>query len=199
MVISKSTRPKLKRKLRCFISAAAGTNINTVVRVLKQSKVEVIDSVPPAGTDLLSSISRRINQADCVLGIIGEDKTSASVLFELGLAIGAGKAIGIIIAPSQSIPTALRGFFSVFAYPYDEEALLFNLPIFFKTLRYSAPANVIKTEAPTKSPTRTTTTIRSPTVGEAHSQLEQEIAKALTAFGGASGACVVGVELFVTF
>jgi hypothetical protein len=102
------------RKVRCFVSASAGTSISTVVRVLKANKVEVIDSVPPAGTELLSSTKKSLDHADFVLGIISKEKESANTLFELGIAIGLGKPIAMIVAPSFPLPTTLRIFLGFF-------------------------------------------------------------------------------------
>lgn len=177
-----------KAKLRCFISAAAGTNISAVVRVLKKHEIEVVDSVPPAGAEPLSSISKLFGQADFVLGVIGDERGSASTLFEIGLAIGIGKPVGTVVAPSISIPTTLRGFFSVFAEPSDEEALEFNIPIFLKTIRSSSPKNVIKSQMPSHATARIgpRDSSQSTSTSQEHSLVEQEIAEALRGFAGAS-------------
>jgi hypothetical protein len=143
---SKPNRGKTKRKLKCFISAAAGINIGNAVRVLKELRVELIEAVPPAGTESLSSIRVLIEKSDFVLGIVADERGAASTLFEVGIAIGLGKPIVTVSSSQQILPNALRGFFSVVARPDDEEALRFNLPIFIKNLKHSAPANVIKTE-----------------------------------------------------
>ena len=62
----------------------------------------------------LQPMRKGFNEINTTFKIISKEKESANTLFELGIAIGLGKPIAMIVAPSFPLPTTLRIFLGFF-------------------------------------------------------------------------------------
>jgi hypothetical protein len=96
---------------KCFISAPARAHLDVLRQALRSRGVSVL--VPQdltAGTDWSAEISKEIQRADLVIGVLpSAQPTSPWVLFELGQASALGRRIVLITSPkSEPIPFALH-------------------------------------------------------------------------------------------
>jgi hypothetical protein len=99
----------------CFISAIAGTNLQTLREVLAEKGVEVV--VPegsPSGSDWPTELTSIISRVDLVIGVLTQEERWSWVLFELGQAIALKRQVILFAPPPIKIfPPDLQRFLVV--------------------------------------------------------------------------------------
>src|ERR1700719_2934741 len=110
----KSVQPELKprhgSKLRCFISAPFGCDVESVVNALHTYDVESrrLDTVR-LGRSLTESVAGEIRRADFVCGVFPDEYNIDSTMFELGFAMGAGIPVIILAEAKIALPSDVAG------------------------------------------------------------------------------------------
>ncbi|HEV3340613.1 MAG TPA: restriction endonuclease [Pirellulales bacterium] len=121
-------------KQTCFLSAPYGQNIESVLRVLGDSGVDVmrLDNLVP-GAEIAESVRLAVQEADFFCAILPEGSSNANVLFELGIAAGLEKALFLIVEPGVDLPLDLRGLPYVRASLSDRNSLASRIPPSLRT------------------------------------------------------------------
>jgi len=91
----------------CFISAPAGADLSVLRHLLRDRGLRVL--VPhdlDVGTDWTSEAQKQLSRADLVIGVLGSERQSRWVLFEMGQASALGRRI-LLITPPHSEPIPL--------------------------------------------------------------------------------------------
>ena len=98
----KHRQPKLRR---CFISAPFGQKVDSVIKALTATGIEAhrFDSLRP-GASITESLLREIRRSDLVCAILPEQVMSASVFYEIGLAVGLGLPVIVLAETTASLP-----------------------------------------------------------------------------------------------
>ncbi len=97
--------------MKCFISreySVSSEILISIQEVLDELNIQYYDMFPVQGGMAISeAIYTAIHDSDIVIAVI--TKSSSNVLFELGLAIGLGKAVFLLVDDSDYIPADLHG------------------------------------------------------------------------------------------
>lgn len=120
------------RNLRTtVICAPSSANVDAVVNALIRHGVRILnyDLYYPVDSSLplAETAINRIKEADLVVGILTRERSSQSVLFELGAAAALEKQILIIAPPKLSLPFELQQYTTVRATPTNNEAIEFAI------------------------------------------------------------------------
>lgn len=96
------------RKKRVFI-ASSHADVTEVKKAIQRLDLDalVLDQAAKPGTALVDSLHRCVNDADMVIGIMGDQRKNANVLFELGVASALNKPTLLFITPdypSDQVP-----------------------------------------------------------------------------------------------
>lgn len=140
---------------RCFISAPFGADTSPLRAELEERQVDWVDgaSAQPVGGSIVATLSSAIADADFVCGVLADDEANEGVVFELGLAVGAGKPTLVFMEPNTPFPLPLVALPYARATLNDTEALRFHLDAFLKnagrTRRDPTPAEQAATNGPT--------------------------------------------------
>ena len=80
--------------------------INKIQEVLDELKIQYFDIYSQDyGTDISSGVVKLISSAEIVIGVI--TRNSTNVLYEIGVAVGMGKAVFLLLDDSEEIPSDL--------------------------------------------------------------------------------------------
>jgi hypothetical protein len=92
---------------RIFISAAMGADVSSVRELVEAAGMEATswEALPPA-TTLARAIGSEIERCDGLIAIVGENGVAASVMFEVGVALGLTKPV-VLVAPDRDAPSAI--------------------------------------------------------------------------------------------
>ena len=95
--------------MKCFVSREynlAPTILNQIQEVLDELKIQYFDIYSQDyGTDISSGVVKLISSAEIVIGVI--TRNSTNVLYEIGVAVGMGKAVFLLLDDSEEIPSDL--------------------------------------------------------------------------------------------
>ncbi len=95
--------------MRCFISREYNISsdiLEAIQEVLDELKIKCFDVYSSeCNIDIAASVSNLISDAEIVIGII--TKNSTNVLYEIGLAVGKGKAVFLLFDDAVDIPSDL--------------------------------------------------------------------------------------------
>ena len=95
--------------MRCFISREYNISsdiLEAIQEVLGELKIKCFDVYSSeCNIDIAASVSNLISDAEIVIGII--TKNSTNVLYEIGLAVGKGKAVFLLFDDAVDIPSDL--------------------------------------------------------------------------------------------
>jgi len=95
--------------VKCFVSREynlAPTILNQIQEVLDELKIQYFDIYSQDyGTDISSGVVKLISSAEIVIGVI--TRNSTNVLYEIGVAVGMGKAVFLLLDDSEEIPSDL--------------------------------------------------------------------------------------------
>src|SRR5881396_2064808 len=92
-------------QLRCFVSAPFGQNIDAVVAALTKAGVQTrrLDSLR-AGASITNTLAREIRRSDLVCAVLPAKAASASMYYEVGVAVGVGLPVMILAETTAEIP-----------------------------------------------------------------------------------------------
>src|SRR5260221_4816366 len=95
-------------KKRVFI-ASSQADVTEVRKAMQHLNLDAVLLEPPAefGTTPLESLQRCVNDADMVIGIMGDQRKNANVLFELGVASALNKPTLLFVTsdyPTDQVP-----------------------------------------------------------------------------------------------
>lgn len=117
------TEAKLSASHRWFISASHGVEVGPIVAGLRARGEDpyLLSDVAPLGANLTQSLRKAIAEADRVLVVLADTKTSdgeptiadPNTIFEAGFALGLGKEVLILADPRIDIPVDLSDFLIV--------------------------------------------------------------------------------------
>ena len=97
--------------MKCFISREYDVSLdilNAIQEVLNEMKIEYFDMYSgQVGMNIATSVLNAIKESQIVIAIVTQK--ASNVLFEIGMAIGAGKAVFLLIDDNANIPTDLKG------------------------------------------------------------------------------------------
>ncbi len=102
-------RRKDKQRFRkCFISAPFGCDVGKLVEVIDELGIRVrrLDSLRP-GKSITAALKDELKRTDFVCVVLANDYNNSSNLYELGMAIGAGKPTMILAEPEVVVPIDL--------------------------------------------------------------------------------------------
>jgi len=138
-----------KRPLRCFISAAAGTDLATLRSVLARLGVQctAADSLPLA-MPIVAAIREAIASSDFVVVVVPSEVRAAAPLFEAGIALGTGKPLVAIACPEVQLPWDAGSALTIRSSSDDDEALTFNLRHFLRNTSFARRRRLPKHRAP---------------------------------------------------
>lgn len=95
--------------MKCFVSREYNINsiiLNQIQEVLDELKIQYFDIYSQDyGAYISSGIVKLISSADIVIGVITGN--SSNVLYEIGVAVGMGKAVFLLLDASEEIPSDL--------------------------------------------------------------------------------------------
>ena len=95
--------------MKCFVSREYNltpTILNQIQEVLDELKIQYFDIYSQDyGTDISSGVVKLISSAEIVIGVI--TRNSTNVLYEIGVAVGMGKAVFLLLDDSEEIPSDL--------------------------------------------------------------------------------------------
>jgi Holliday junction resolvase len=113
----------------CFISSAAGTDLNPLIAALEgHGYAVVVPTQLGAGQRWLDALTESLKTVDLVVGVFGSGEAIANPVFEIGYALGIGKLVLAIVSPTaEDLPFALSSLPVVRAEPTDREAIEFAL------------------------------------------------------------------------
>jgi len=173
----------------CFISAAFGANITKLTRVLDRVGVEW--EWAKEGFDyaarLPGDLRQIIRRVAFVVAVVFGDRSDASVLFEVGIAVGLGKPTLLFLANDATAPSDIAGLLYVKTSLDDEKALAFHLDLFMRRIKrgshYPASPSI---HAPSKKqdPPRPELNSLIATASEKGSSFEQELVAFIERAGG---------------
>src|SRR5437867_9576637 len=97
--------PKHRGRFRCFISAPFGCNVEGVIAALSKSGVESrrLDSLK-SGSSITKTLAREIGRSDFLCAVLPTEMGSASMYYEVGVAVGAGLPVMILAETTAEIP-----------------------------------------------------------------------------------------------
>jgi hypothetical protein len=157
---------------------------------LHRANVDIVHekSTPPPGESPVGTIFDMLRGVDFVCGIITAQPQTVNVLFELGFAVGAGRAVFLIVEKSASIPVTLESFPYVQAPLDDVKALSFHLHLFLRNLEHSGRAasqkkDVLKSRRQTQRATAIDINTLAEPTNFPESRLEQLVADTLVKSG----------------
>lgn len=136
-------------KLKCYVSAPFGLNIDNLTSILKSNKIDYFSQsnfrlTSPVKDELASFIEK----SDFVLGVINQSSGSKNVIFELGLAVGKSKPIIIINTTKNVLPSNLADNYVIKATLKNHEAIEFKLSAFVENFKRDSESPVrIKSES----------------------------------------------------
>ena len=97
--------------MKCFISREYDVSLDildSIHEVLGELKIDYFDMYSgEIGMNIATSVFNAIQESQIVIAIVS--KMASNVLFEIGMAVGAGKAVFLLIDDKVNIPTDLRG------------------------------------------------------------------------------------------
>jgi hypothetical protein len=101
-----------RQPAQIFVSAAAGFDASAVRDLVRAANMTAVgwQDLPPA--PLVDAISKQIANCNGVVGVVAESGVPASVVFEVGVAIGQGKPVVLLLEDRDgqaSIPPVLAG------------------------------------------------------------------------------------------
>ena len=101
----------MEESMKCFISREYDVSLNildSIREVLSELKIDYFDMYSgEIGMNIAASVFDAIQESQIVIAIVS--KMASNVLFEVGMAVGAGKAVFLLIDDKVNIPTDLRG------------------------------------------------------------------------------------------
>lgn len=109
--------------MRVFLSHShdAKASAESLINALRTSDYEFgNDSLFAPGESWTDTIIRAVRSSDVVIGLLDPGSSNANVLFELGLAVGAGKTVILLAQPDAVIPVDLQTFPCVSAGSHDQ-------------------------------------------------------------------------------
>jgi hypothetical protein len=123
----------------CFISAPFGADLGTLTRVLDTAGIrwEWAKSNLDLSGRLPEDVRKIIRSVDFVIGVFLGGPTVGNTLFELGLAVGAGKPILLIVADESKVPSDLAGLPFVQASLTDDKAIELHLDLLIRSPRHT--------------------------------------------------------------
>jgi hypothetical protein len=122
----------------CFISAPFGADLGRLPKVLDQAGVhwEWAKSDDAAYSESLPGDLRKIiRNVDFLLAVLFDKPADANTMFEVGVAVGAGKPVLLVLAAKGPLPFNLQSFQHVRASPNDEEVLAFHLDLLNRSIQ----------------------------------------------------------------
>lgn len=91
------------RKLKCFISAAHGTNLLNIQKILADNDVECYDAFDFQGNESMQGkLIENMSKADFAIFVIAGD--SQTMIYEMGVCDGLGKPYIIFLEKGYKIP-----------------------------------------------------------------------------------------------
>jgi hypothetical protein len=105
-IVQPTLKPRHGSKLRCFISAPFGCDVESVVRALRTYNIECrrLDTAR-LGRSLSQTVAGEIRRADFLCGVFPEEHDISSTLFEVGFAMGAGIPVIILAEIAVKLPS----------------------------------------------------------------------------------------------
>lgn len=131
-------KPKSREFKSCFISAPFGADLGTLTRVLDRAGIhwEWAKSNLDLSDRLPGDLRKIIRSVDFVLGVLLGGPAISNTMFEVGLAVGAGKPVLLIVADESNVPSDLAGFPFVQASLTDDKAIELHLDLLFRSSRH---------------------------------------------------------------
>lgn len=115
----------------CFISAPAGTNLETIRTILHESGLRpiVASDLIATGAPIIDHLKAAISRATLLLAIVGY-KMDENVYFEIGLAAALGARVLVLAQRGAKLPTDMASMFCIRTEPQNREAISFALDQF---------------------------------------------------------------------
>lgn len=127
-------KPKKREFKSCFISAPFGADLGTLTRVLDRAGIQWEWAKSNLDlSDLPGDLRTIIRSVDFVLGVLLGGPANGNTMFEVGLAVGAGKPVLLIGADESNVPSDLAGFPFVQASLNDDKAIELHLDLLIRS------------------------------------------------------------------
>lgn len=124
----------------CFLSAPAGTNLETLRKILNEKKIKWYDqSTITVGDSIQKTIKDNIKSADffcLIIPDIDDYSRYFNIFYELGIAVSSEKPVLIFINPLVKMPSFIQNFTYIRSDLNNIESLRYNIDTFVK---YSKP------------------------------------------------------------
>jgi hypothetical protein len=124
----------MEKILKCFISAPAGKETNTLRHVLDRQGVRSFDAFDfDVGDSIRATIKSKIRESDFAVVVISDP--NVNVFYELGICEGLGKPIFLVVEDSYSTPVFIHNYIYLRASLNNESLLSLSLEKFIAQLR----------------------------------------------------------------
>lgn len=124
----------MEKILKCFISAPAGKETNTLRHILERQGVQSFDTFDfEVGDSISATIKSKIRASDFAVVVIAD--SNANVFYELGICEGLGKPIFIVVEDSYSTPAFIHNYIYLRASLDNEGLLSLSIERFIAQLR----------------------------------------------------------------
>ena len=118
----------------CFLAVPSRLDISLIAGLLSASKVEYGTTFEQSSYfgQIPERIKEAIRKSDFLFAVLDSSEDSSNVLIELGMALGLGKPIFAVVAPTATTSLELKGVTTVQAELREVQAIRFHLEIFLK-------------------------------------------------------------------
>ena len=129
----------MKKILKCFISASAGKETNTLRHVLGRLGVQSFDAFDfEIGDSISATLKSKIRESDFAVVVISDP--NVNVFYELGICEGLGKPIFLVVEDSYSTPPFIHNYIYLRASLDNESLVGLSLEKFIAQLRKNKSA-----------------------------------------------------------
>ncbi|MCK4604711.1 MAG: toll/interleukin-1 receptor domain-containing protein [Deltaproteobacteria bacterium] len=124
----------MEKTLKCFISAPAGKETNTLRRILDHQGVQSFDAFDfEVGDSISATIKSKIRESDFAVVVISE--SNVNVFYELGICEGLGKPIFLVAEDRYITPPFVHNYIYLRASLDNESLISLSLEKFIAQLR----------------------------------------------------------------
>lgn len=128
----------------CFISAPFGVDLGALTNVLDKAQIhwEWAKSESAYSDRLPGNLRKIIRDVDFLVAVLFGNSADANTIFEIGIAVGAGKPVLLIVVNDTQIPFDLAGLLQVRSSLHDENTIQLHLDLMMRSVAQGYRYNV---------------------------------------------------------